>query len=57
MTKPSEILKEKLLDNNIYKDEITTEMKVLMEYLDEEWEKNKPCEHDGVKSFCNKCRC
>ncbi len=57
MPKPSDIILAKIQRMGGSKDDAIT---AIIQYLDEEWEKNKPCEHEWIDCIhgdriCKKC--
>lgn len=57
--KPSEIIKEMLNHDyrygNLDYDQVTVFLELLLVYLDEEYEKNKPCQHEFETKETNEC--
>lgn len=63
--KPSDRLKELFIQDkkeNPQNNSIASSLNALVNYLDEEYERNKPCEHEeteahGFYKVCKKCNC
>lgn len=56
MPKPSKRIKEIVREKLGY-EELTTELEIIAQYLDEQYEKNKPCEHKNITDdlVCEDC--
>lgn len=67
---PSEKIREKFKELQSYRqgnndiDDLRDKVRAIEDYLDEEYEKNKPCEHEETEvnlmlmmKECKKCKC